>query len=182
LNPGPHPPQGCALPDCATSRRNIPEWNIAYYKGTTPILARESWKKTCESMRSRRPIRFTRYSNTAGAFPQSGGTAIPRAVVCLPYRPGNQRAGSRILPRHGRDLHKQNASRPIGLAREAFFHDRSRWSECRDLNPGPHPPQGCALPGCATSRLYICTIQHFNQGVNTFLSLFSFQVMQVMYV
>jgi hypothetical protein len=181
LNPGPHPPQGCALPDCATSRRNIPEWNIAYYKGTTPILARESWKKTCESMRSRRPIRFTRHSNTAGAFPQSGGTAIPRAVVCLSYRPGTN------VPEAGScsgmaATCKQNASRPIGLAREAFFHDRSRWSECRDLNPGPHPPQGCALPGCATSRLYICTIQYFNQGVNTFLSFFSFQVMLVMYV
>ena len=22
----------------------------------------------------------------------------------------------------------------------------------RDLNPGPHPPEGCALPGCATPR------------------------------
>ncbi len=29
------------------------------------------------------------------------------------------------------------------------------WSECRDLNPGPLPPQGSALPGCATSRGFI---------------------------
>jgi hypothetical protein len=26
------------------------------------------------------------------------------------------------------------------------------WSGRRDSNSGPHPPQGCALPGCATSR------------------------------
>jgi hypothetical protein len=39
-------------------------------------------------------------------------------------------------------------------------HLYGRWSECRDLNPGPHPPQGCALPGCATSRLYFCNIQY----------------------
>src|SRR6266850_5837260 len=32
--------------------------------------------------------------------------------------------------------------------REAFLI----WSGRRDSNSGPHPPQGCALPGCATSR------------------------------
>src|SRR6476620_5537770 len=35
------------------------------------------------------------------------------------------------------------------------------WSGRRDSNSGPHPPQGCALPGCATSRhsKYLCKKQ-----------------------
>ena len=46
-----------------------------------------------------------------------------------------------------------------------------RWSEWRDLNPRPLPPQGSALPNCATPRFLFCnmsdytTIGWFCQGL-----------------
>ncbi len=31
------------------------------------------------------------------------------------------------------------------------------WSGRGDLNPRPHAPEACALPGCATSRFFALT-------------------------
>lgn len=45
-----------------------------------------------------------------------------------------------------------------------------KWSECRDSNPGPHPPQGCALPGCATSRRAHIYVKGKIQGLSDRLS------------
>src|ERR1700691_3204152 len=33
-----------------------------------------------------------------------------------------------------------------------FWQDKEKWSGRLDLNQRPHPPQGCAIPGFATSR------------------------------
>ena len=35
------------------------------------------------------------------------------------------------------------------------------WSEWRDLNPRPLPPQGSALPNCATPRLLFCNMRDY---------------------
>src|SRR5271157_5276435 len=40
-----------------------------------------------------------------------------------------------------------------------FFGGSKRWSGRPDLNRGPHAPQACALPDCATPRPH-----YLNQG------------------
>ncbi len=43
--------------------------------------------------------------------------------------------------------------RPIKqMGFQSTLIESPNWSGRRDSNSGPHPPQGCALPGCATSR------------------------------
>src|SRR5689334_8570188 len=42
--------------------------------------------------------------------------------------------------------------RPSRTSRDAQFVFRF-WSGARDLNPGPHGPEPCALPNCASPRL-----------------------------
>ena len=50
---------------------------------------------------------------------------------------------------HGFSLSKKTAAEGISPQQRSYHH---QWSERRDLNPRPLPPQGSALPNCATSR------------------------------
>ncbi len=64
---------------------------------------------------------------------------------------GNHRGSARRGrdSRRRRDLHTGIAA--FAAILRGLFH--FSWSGCRDLNPGPHRPERCALPGCATPRL-----------------------------
>ena len=42
------------------------------------------------------------------------------------------------------------------------------WSERLDLNQRPHAPQACALPGCATLRLFELKIKNFTSFCKIF--------------
>src|SRR5215471_1280633 len=43
--------------------------------------------------------------------------------------------------------------RPFRVRKIPFGRELKSWSGRPDLNRGPHAPQACALPGCATPRL-----------------------------
>src|SRR5467141_3995444 len=42
----------------------------------------------------------------------------------------------------------------LSVGRRSKFEIRN-WSGARDLNPGPHGPEPCALPNCASPRLEV---------------------------
>ncbi len=64
------------------------------------------------------------------------------AIRCLAFERRSNPLNRRFNPHVS--VHKKNVP---------FLRDIFHWSEWRDLNPRPHAPQTCALPGCATFRL-----------------------------
>src|SRR2546430_14763474 len=90
--------------------------------------------------------------NTSGALPQWSPTVTTnagsnRVTQTVSLRPATEAFQRQTQTNSLRYIEKGPPIEVIG--------GPAKWSGRRDLNSGPHAPQACALPGCATSRLVI---------------------------
>ena len=76
-------------------------------------------------------------------------TCSSSLLFCLPGVPAQAREA--FAPLHRCAWHRAGASQG-GCAPFTLFHPRRYQSGRPDLNRGPHRPERCALPGCATPR------------------------------
>src|SRR5207247_3389597 len=60
-----------------------------------------------------------------------------------------------ILPKNAASI-KPRAVQPLWKSSIS----NTKWSGARDLNPGPHGPEPCALPNCASPRLEVILSGH----------------------
>jgi hypothetical protein len=124
-NPGPHAPEACALPSCATFRSGVA--SSAVFRGDMCYLITRTAKSQQGQMDKRRqnPTLFEHIFSD-----------LAQSVVFLSFR--------NDFKRKKKESHPRFPSPKMTLC--------TSWSECRDSNPGPHAPEACALPSCATFR------------------------------
>ena len=121
----------------AGGRRRAPRTRCSSSKGTFPVL---------DAHRALQPATWGYDFTTSTLVPGSADQRAARAR--LPDAGGDARPRGHldrgIAAAHAANGHADREGRPV----VPFF----LWSGCRDLNPGPHRPERCALPGCATPR------------------------------
>ena len=138
---------------------------------------------------------FRTRGSTVGALPNENKKN--RDVAQLGSAPCSGRGGRKFESCHpdffyiqNKDIDYTKTKRP---KLKISFGLLNKWSERQDLNLRPLPPQGSALPSCATSRLYLgsfsglaqlccflfskVTFSHFCVGrVSRIHYLFNFQI------
>ena len=98
------------------------------------------------------PVKYRsrRRANLAGQSDPRKPAAMSDEPAVVLYR--REKAIPGPLGEVHRPLQMRTSVRNRGGAEAALSHHHD-WSGRRDLNSGPLPPQGSALPGCATARL-----------------------------